>query len=136
LRFKDFIKEGKVKKGEKDSQLAISLIDTAKQDLNFLNAIKLTEISARRLVINYYDVLRSLIEALAALDGLKVYSHEAFTYYLQEKKEDILSRKFDRFRKIRNGLSYYGKEINITEAEDILIEMKSIISNLLNTIHK
>lgn len=112
MKLDDFIKSGKVKKGAKDIQLAKSLLDTSEQDLQFINSLLLTEISARRLVANYYEILRSLIEALAALDGLKVYSHEAFTYYLKEKNLTNESVNFDRIRKIRNNINYYGKDIS------------------------
>ncbi|HLD87017.1 MAG TPA: hypothetical protein VJB12_03050 [Candidatus Nanoarchaeia archaeon] len=127
--FGRFLKEGKVRRGEKDAMLATSLVQMAEQDLEFLRPLRITEISARRIVSNYYDVMRSLLEAMAALDGYKVYSHEAFTDYLDEVKgEQRLSERFDRLRKIRNGINYYGKSITIEEAEELALEMIALIS--------
>jgi len=101
--------------------------------MEFLNEIKITQKSARKTMSNYYDCLRAVIEAMAALDGIKSYSHEAFTFYLKEnKKESILSEKFDRLRKIRNGIEYYGKEISEEEVKDHKKEILKIIEALRN----
>ena len=119
MDFKDFVENGKVKKGERDIQLAKSLLETTEQDLVFLNSLKVSSISARRIFSNYYDCLRAIIESIAALDGFKVYSHEAFTYYLkQNKKEENAALIYDRLRKIRNNINYYGKSITAEESEE------------------
>ena len=67
---------------------------------------------------NYYDILRSILETIAILDRCKIYSHEAFTYFLKEKDENIIVNKFDRFRKIRNKINYYGKNISIEKTKE------------------
>ena len=79
---------------------------------------------------NYYDVLRSIVEAISSLDGYKIYSHEAFTYFLKEKGEDLIAEKFDRFRKIRNGINYYGKNISIEEVKEHIPEIVKLINVL------
>src|SRR3989344_485846 len=111
MKFEDFIKNRQIKNTIKDMQLAKSLLSTAEQDLEFFKTLPINNISARKIVSNYYDILRSTLEALASLEGYKVYSHEAFTYYLKENVEGDTSRKFERLRKIRNSINYYGKEI-------------------------
>ena len=132
MKFRDFIYEGKVRKATPDRLMASSIINNAFEDLKFLNEIRLSESSKRKLVVNYYDCLRSLLEAISLLEGYKIYSHEAFTYFLKEKGENIFSLKFDRFRKIRNGLSYYGKNISLVEAEEIVGELKELINKIKN----
>ena len=130
MRFEDFIKKGLAKRSSKDMQLAKSLMSAAEQDMAFLKPLPLNESSARKIVSNYYDVLRSLLEADASLNGFKVYSHEAFTYYLIENKEEALSVKFERVRKIRNSINYYGKTIGVEEAEDTINEIAHIIDKI------
>ncbi len=128
MKFDDFIKEGKVRKTSPDRLMAESIIKNTIEDLKFLNATPVTELSKRKLVSNYYDSLRSLLEAISLIKGYKIYSHEAFTPFLKEKLgEERLSTKFDRFRKIRNGLNYYGKSIELTEAKEFTSELKSVI---------
>lgn len=131
MRFKDFIDEGKVRRATPDKLMADSIIKNTLEDLKFLEQTKLTELSKRKLVTNYYDSLRGLLEAISLLSGYKIYAHESFTYFLKEElKEEILSIKFDRFRKIRNGLNYYGKSIELKEAENILGELKEVINKI------
>lgn len=132
MRFEDFIRKGEARKAEKDIDLSKSLITTAKSDLEFFNKCRIDKTSARKIVSNYYDVLRSILEAIAAMDGFKMYSHEAFTYFLREKNEEILAEKFDRFRRIRNSINYYGKSIGIEEAKEISEEIKQMIKALID----
>lgn len=130
MKFDDFIKSGQVRKSSKDPSLIKSLNETANSDLRFLNELKISENSSRKIVANYYDVLRSVLEATALEQGYKVYSHEAFTYFLKEKKKEAFAEKFDRMRKIRNKINYYGKTISVAEAESIAKEIKELIPEL------
>ena len=130
MNFQDFIKSGEVRRAEIDKVLAKSILNTSKSDLLFFNNLKINENSARKIVSNCYDILRSVLEAISALDGYKIYSHEAFTYFLQELGENDISLKFDRLRKIRNNITYYGKSISTEEAKDIISEIKTLINSL------
>jgi len=131
MKFEDFIKEGKVRKATPDKLMIKSIIKNTFEDLKFLEQTKLTELSKRKLVTNYYDSLRSLLEAKAILQGYKIYSHEAFSFFLKEKlNQEVLSIKFDRLRKIRNGLNYYGKSLQLKEAEDIIEDLKELIEQI------
>ena len=130
MNFNEFQTTGQVKKVTKDLSLAKSLIITSRQDLEFLKDLEINDVSARKIMSNYYEVLRSILEAIVALDGYKIYSHEAFTYFLIEKKEEIIATKFDRFRKIRNKINYYGKNISIEEVNENVTEILNIIKKL------
>lgn len=130
MKLKDFIEKGQVKKSSKDKTLAKSLIITAGNDLKFLNSLNLNENSARKIMSNYYDVLRSILEAISALDGFKIYSHEAFAYFMKEKGEELIAIKFDRFRMIRNRINYYGKSISVEEVQENTAEILKMIREL------
>ena len=130
MKFKDFITRGQVRRSSLDISLAKSLVSTAKQDLQFLSDLKIEDNSARKIMSNYYDVLRSILEAIAVLDGYKIYSHEAFTYFLKEKGEPVMAKKFDRFRMIRNGINYYGKSISKEETKENVTQIKKLITSL------
>jgi len=131
-----FIKRGLVKRSSQDFSLVKSIISTSKLDIEFLNTLEISEVSARKIMTNYYDVLRSLLEAMAAIEGYKIYSHEAFTFFLKEKKEDILAEKFDRFRKIRNKINYYGKNISVNEVEENVKEIRKMIKEINKRLNK
>ena len=128
--FETFIRQGIVRRASIDKLLAKSLFQNSKKDLEFLDSLKINEKSSRKLMTNYYDVLRSILEAISAIKGYKIYSHEAFTYFLKENGEDLLSIKFDRFRKIRNSINYYGKDISKEETKENIKEIKKIIKLL------
>ncbi len=132
MKFEDFIKRGQVRTASINKALAKSLIKNTKKDIKFLNSLIIDEQSSRKLMVNYYDALRSILEAVSAIEGYKIYSHEAFTYFLKEKNEEILSNKFDRFRKIRNSINYYGEDISIEDTKDNIKEIKKIIKILLD----
>lgn len=80
---------------------------------------------------NYYEALREVVESICQLHGWNVYSHEALTSFLAEiLREETIARKFDRFRKIRNGINYYGKRITAAESS----ENKKEILKLIETV--
>ncbi|MBT3405030.1 hypothetical protein HN832_03855 [archaeon] len=130
MRFEDFIKRGLVRRGSQDFNLAKSLIKTAESDLKFLSKLKIDKNSSRKIMSNYYDVLRSILEAISAWEGYKIYSHEAFAYFLKEKGEENLSLKFDRFRQVRNKINYYGEDISVEETEANILEIKNMVQEL------
>ena len=131
MKFNDFIKERKARRATPDRLMAESIIKNTVDDLKFLETTKITELSKRKIVSNYYDSMRSLLEVISILKGYKIYSHEAFTSFLREELNEIgLSIKFDRFRKIRNGLNYYGKSIQLNEAMEIVNGIKNMINEL------
>ena len=132
MSLQEHIKMGQVKKASPDISLIKSLQETAESDRRFLKGIELKNDSARKLMTNYYDILRSILEAIASLNGYKIYSHEAFTSFLKEKKEDHMAEKFDRFRRIRNGIAYYGKNISVEEAKELIKEIKALTEELEN----
>jgi len=99
--------------------------------LSFLSMINFSEKSARKLVASYYDILRSVLEAISSEKGYKIYLHEAFVYFLKESGEEVLSEKFDRFRRIRNSINYYGKTISVAESKEIVEDIKRAIDYLI-----
>ena len=130
MEFENFIKEGKVRKSSIDNMLIKSLKLSAENDLEFLDSLKINQQSARKIMSDYYEVLRSLVEAIAMVNGFKVYSHEAFTYFLLKINENNASLKFDRFRKIRNGIKYYGKDCDIIDTKQAILLADKIITKL------
>ena len=131
MNFKYFIEKGLVRKTSKDKSLAKSLLQNSKKDIKFLNGLKITENSARKIMTNFYDVLRTILEAISVTKEYKIYSHEAYAYFLQEIGEELLAIKFDRFRKIRNSINYYGKDISIEETKENIYEIKKMINFLI-----
>ncbi len=131
MKFEDFIEKGLVRKTSKDKSLVRALLQNSKKDIEFLNGLKINEKSVRKIMTNFYDVLRSVLEAVSVIKGYKIYSHEAYIYFLKEIKENLLAIKFDRFRRIRNSINYYGKDISIEETKENIYEIKKMINILI-----
>lgn len=135
MKFGDFIKKGMAKRKKTDRNLARVLKKTAEIDLKFFERINIDDVSARKVVSGYYDILREILEGLAAIKGYKIYSHETFTYFLKKNGEDIRAEKFDRFRLIRNRINYYGKSVSCEEAKEYSEEIKKMIDYFLRKLN-
>lgn len=130
MRFEDFKKMGKVRSAMPDSQKIDSIKELTNQDMRYLETQKINELSARKITASYYDSLRTILEAIALKKGYKIYEHEAYKFFLKEIGEKDISKKFDRFRKIRNSINYYAKAISVKEAKELVKEMKITIAYL------
>ncbi len=110
-----------VKNVSKDEELIKSLIELSKIQEKFVDIAKIDETTARIYLPLAYDSIRELIEALALKKGFKIYNHECYTAFLKEIiKESELGEEFDRIRKVRNSINYYGKKISIQDSKKVI----------------
>ena len=114
-----------------DKSLINSLLKTSSMKVKTQEILDLNETTANSKITLTYDALRGLLEALAIAKGYKIYNHECYVPFLKEAlNESSLGDKFDKFRKVRNSINYYGKEITIGESEVILKELLSLIKTI------
>ena len=132
MKFQDFIENGKVRRGLPDIQKAKALVKMSGNHIKVFKDIEINETSACTIMVMHYEALREIIEAICLKEGLKVYSHEAFTHFLKEKSEEIISIKFDKFRILRNLINYYGEGISIDESIATKRDILEIIEKLKN----
>jgi hypothetical protein len=129
--FTDFIRTGKVKKAFPDPALAKSLIAMSSQQFDMADSMTIKDENASPLLVNLYEALREICEAICAKNGWKVYSHEAFTDYLKDElREEDIARMFDRLRKLRNGVNYYGRAVSATETKSTKNDVQRLIETL------
>jgi len=89
--------------------------------------LTLTDDTAASKISLAYDALRELLEAWAVIKGYKIYNHECYSSFLKEVlNESRLGGQFDAFRKLRNDINYYGKDVLPNEAKPLLEEMASM----------
>ncbi len=125
---KKFVKDVKI-----DKNLINSLIKSSGKKLSTQDSITLNDDTATSKVSLTYEALRELLEALAISNGFKIYNHECYCSFLKEiLNNSQLADKFDNFRKIRNNINYYGKDLPGEEAKIILAEMKDLIQKIKN----
>ena len=132
MKFEDFIEKGKVRKGSRDISKIKSLLQTSNNHLSFLKDQNIDDISAGSILVTYYEALREVTEAMCLKEGFRVYSHEAFAYFLKEKDEIPESVKFDNLRKLRNSVNYYGEKVNASEVKAAKEQIVELIPYLKN----
>jgi len=131
MNFDTCLKEGNAKKVPVNKALTKSLITSSKQAIETAKSISLIESSMKSILRELYEGLREYCEAIILLQGYKILDHISITYFLKDiLKEDKLSERFDRFRKLRNGVNYYGNDLNKATVEDALKEVPKIIKEL------
>jgi len=107
-----------------DKELASALLKMSQRRISFISTVKLNDLNAPIILSESYEALREVCEALLAVKGYKVYSHECITAFLKEiLKDDLIAAGFDRYRKIRNSINYYG---NVVTKEETLKGLKDI----------
>ena len=88
------------------------------------NILELNDKTATSKISLIYDSIRELLEAIATKKGYKIYNHECYCAFLKEiVKDSEAGSIFDEFRKIRNGINYYGKDITKDEAKELVKNM-------------
>ena len=126
MNFEEFIKEEKVRIAQPDVQKAKALIKMSFNNLKVVDLLEINETSSSSVLVMNYESLRQILEAICLKEGYKVYSHEAYTFYLKKLGEDSLAEKFDRLRKLRNGCNYYGKPVSSIVAKNAKFEVRKM----------
>ncbi len=131
MNFKNSLKEGKVKKILVDNIRSRSLIKSSKQAIETAKEISIKESSLKTIFRELYEGLREYCEALGFSKGYKFLEHWPITYFLKDVlDEKLISIKFDRYRKLRNKINYYGKDINIETVKEAIKEIPFILKSL------
>lgn len=120
LSFETFINKKEVMPVKKDENMALSLVEDAKQRFSYFSKQEIKEENIKFIFESYYESIRELLDAIMIKEGYKSYSHQAPIVYAKDKK--IISEKdaiiLDSLRQKRNKSKYYGKTFDY----DYLIE--------------
>jgi hypothetical protein len=131
MSFDQSMREGFVKKVRIDAIRAKSLILSSQQAISTARHIPVSKDSLKSIFRELYEGLRQELEAIGYMNGYKFLSHESITYFISDKLGDMaLSAKFDRYRKLRNGINYYGDDIEEVTVREALEEIPAMIEKL------
>ncbi len=131
MNFENSLLEGKAKQVLPNKIRASSLFKSSPQAIETAKVIPLVPNSLKTILRELYEGLREYCEAIGYLNGYKFLDHESITYFLKDiLKEDSVSKKFDRYRRLRNGINYYGEDINIETVKEAIIEIPKLIKEL------
>lgn len=137
MNFEKKISEGKVKKTVPNRLRASSILQSAIQAVETAKTIPLNEKTSKTILRELYEGLREYCEAIGYLEGYKFLDHESIGFFLRDfLKEESLFKKFDRYRKLRNGINYYGESVEVETIRDSLSEIPKIIKELSKFLRK
>ncbi len=131
MNFENSLREGKAKKVIPNKIRALSLIKSSTQAIKVAKAISLNANSVKTILRELYEGLREFCEAIGYSKGYKFLDHESIGYFLRDiLKEQSIYGKFDRYRRLRNGINYYGEDIEVETVREATIEIPKIIREL------
>ena len=107
MNFDNSLSDGKAKKVMPNKIRASSLFKSSIQAIETARIIQLNQNTLKSILRELYEGLREYCEAIGYLRGYKFLDHESIGYFLRDViKEQSVSMKFDRYRKLRNGINY------------------------------
>ena len=112
MTFHDRLERGDAKRVQPNPARAQSLRRAAAEALRTAKTIPLAAHTRKSILRELYEALRQTCEARAYEDGIQFRTHDAITDYLRDERNDpVAANEFDRYRRLRNGINYYGDEI-------------------------
>lgn len=131
MNFEESLREGKARKVIPNKIRAASLIKSSIQAIETAKIIPLNVSSAKTVLRELYEGLREYCEAIGYSKGYKFLDHESIGYFLRDVlQEKSIYAKFDRYRKLRNGVNYYGEDIEVETVKEAIIEIPKLIKEL------
>ena len=131
MNFENSLIERKVKKVVPNKIRASSLFKSSLQAIETARVIQLNSNTLKSILRELYEGLREYCEAIGYLNGYKFLDHESITYFLRDiLKEESISKKFDRYRRLRNGINYYGEDVDIETIKEAILEIPRLVKGL------
>jgi uncharacterized protein (UPF0332 family) len=131
MNFKESINKNYAKQVPIDKFRAENLIKSAEQAIKTAKIIPINDGTSKTIFRELYEGLREYCEAIGYLKGYKFLSHESVGYFIKDILNDQkIFGKFDRFRKIRNAINYYGEQIEIETVKQAIKEIPELIRKL------
>jgi len=98
--------------------------------IRFIKKLDTWKDYASILFSDMYESVLEYCQALACLEGFKILNHVCITDFLKELGMQDISVKFERYRKLRNSINYYGKVLDPDFSLRSISEMQSAIRRL------
>ena len=131
MNFEDSLEENKARGITPNKIRASSLINSSIQAIETAKMISINNNSKKTILRELYEGLREYCEAIGYSKGYKFLDHESIGFFIRDVlKEQSIYGKFDRYRKLRNGINYYGEDIDIETVKEALVEIPKLIKEL------
>ncbi|HLC64611.1 MAG TPA: hypothetical protein VJI46_00635 [Candidatus Nanoarchaeia archaeon] len=141
-KFDEFVKENIAKKQKADVSRAEFLVKESDNSYNnlleMIDKIKIEDYNANMFVKSCYDILMELIRAKMLFEGYNASgfgAHEAEISYMRVLGFDEKDVQFaDQVRFFRNGMLYYGTQLEAAYAKKVIEFTRRIYHKLKETI--
>jgi hypothetical protein len=131
MNFEFYLSNGKAKKVMPNKIRAFSLFKSAIQAIKTAKTIPQNTGTSKTILRELYEGLREYCEGIGYLRGYKFLDHESISYFLTDVLEEpLIYKRFDRYRKLRNGINYYGEDIEIETIREAIIEIPKLVNEL------
>lgn len=121
-----------------DSKNAISIVQAAKEEIDYTFTLEITEKSSSTIIRNIYESFRMLGDALLTHQGKITQDHVECIKELM--KLNLRTERpigaLDNLRTLRHNINYYGYRPNIKEVEDALNLTKALFGPIYKTVLK
>lgn len=125
-------RKGLIKKTLIDNNLIYSLIEMSNIKQKTVESATINSFNVSAYVSLAYDSLRELLECVCISKGFKVISHICISELLREEFTFFDYMSFDRLRRIRNNINYYGKKIELREGQIVIKSIFKMNKKILN----
>jgi uncharacterized protein (UPF0332 family) len=121
-----------------DNKNALSLIESAKNDMAYTLSLEINERSASTIVRNIYESFRKLGDAILIHKGLESQDHVAPIKELMTIKVNTTRpvNLLDNMRRLRHNVNYYGYNPKIIEVVNAVSLAKDLFEPLTKEIEK
>ena len=131
MSFEFSLNHGKVKKVGINNIRALSLFKSSIQAVETVKKIPLNINTSKTILRELYEGLREYCEAIGYLHGYKFLDHESIGFFLRDVlKEKSGFKKFDRYRRLRNGINYYWDSVEVEIVKEAILEVPKLIGEL------
>ncbi len=129
-------KNGFIRKVQVDNNLINSIIEMSKIDEETVQNAKQSERNISTYCVVAYSSLRQILEAITLKLGYKITNHICTGLFLKEKFDDFDFEFFERIRKVRNQISYYGEKLEFETGKDLINRIFHLNSKLRKIINE
>lgn len=120
-KFEKYLDSSIIVEREKDIPQAKSLFEGAVRKYKNMERLGIDDQTATDYFENLYQAVKNIIQSFMSLKGLHPYSHKAIIAFAidQLNVSAKIANKLNKFRKLRNAISYRGNAATVKEAKDI-----------------
>ncbi|MFT7616303.1 MAG: hypothetical protein ACI8Y7_001134 [Candidatus Woesearchaeota archaeon] len=112
-----------------DTDLIQSLLVSSHNKIRSSQKLPFEDFALSSKIILAYDALREYLEAYSLSCSYKIYNHECYAAFLLETHDlPTIADSFDRLRKIRNRINYYGEEVSLEQTKMLVKDIKDTLN--------